>query len=326
MPSSRSSATLVRRGFTLVELLVVIAIIGTLIGLLLPAVQSAREAARRNACSSNLRQIGLAFHSCLDAKKYLPAACYTVASSTATVKPAQNQAGKEHSWRVLVMPFMEEQSISNTYDWNKNWFEEPNLTVAQQKVAVYRCPSTTPPTTANIPASPDSDSARTALGSLPLATTDYEVMTGVKKNVLGSPDPYATFGTGIMDKDVITKPLAVTDGLSKTLLVVECAGRPDVYRDKKKTTEVNQCVGWADNLGPFKLDPMNANGQKSPKAAANKGVPMNATNDGEVHSVHPGTAAVVFADGSTRFIAENVDLRTFCALVTRASNDTPGDF
>ncbi|MEX0670902.1 MAG: DUF1559 domain-containing protein [Pirellulales bacterium] len=314
------------RGFTLVELLVVIAIIGVLIGLLLPAVQSAREAARRTSCSSNLRQIGLAFHTCMDSKKYLPAACYTTASSTATKKPAQNPSGKEHSWRVLVMPFMEEQTIASQYDWKRNWYEEPNLTVVRQQVPIYRCPSITAPSTVSIPSSPDTDSARPALGSLPLGTSDYEVMTGVKKNVLGSPDPYATMGTGIMDKDVVTKPQTVTDGLSKTLLVVECAGRPDIYRAKQKTTGVNQCVGWADNLGPFKLDPMNANGQKSPKAAANMGVPMNATNDGEVYSVHPGTAAVVFADGSTRFIAETVDLRTFCALVTRASSESPGDY
>ncbi|NBW96430.1 MAG: DUF1559 domain-containing protein [Planctomycetia bacterium] len=304
-------------------MLVVIAIIGVLVGLLLPAVQAARESARRNACSSNLRQIGIAFQTCVDAKKYLPAACYTTASATS--KPAQNPAGKEHSWRVLVMPFMEEQAIANAYDWSKHWYEEPNLTTARQRVAVYRCPSVSPPTTVNIPASPDSDSNRPALGSLPLATTDYEVCTGLKTGLL-SPNPYPSSAqrVGIVDKDVVTPIRQVTDGLSKTILAMECAARPDTWRAQSKTMEVNQCVGWADSLGPFKVDPMLPNGQKG--AAVNVGMPMNSANDGEVYSFHPGTAAFVFGDGATRFIADTVDLKTFCALMTRTAGDTPGDF
>jgi len=313
------------QGFTLVELLVVIAIIGALVGLLLPAVQSAREAARRNACSSNLRQIGLAFQTCADAKKHLPAACYTVASGTAAVKPAQNPAGKEHSWRVLVMPFMEEQSIASRYDWSKHWYEEPNLTTARQKVAVYRCPSVSQPGVVDIPTSPDTDSARPALGSLPMATSDYEVCTGLKNGLL-TPNPYPSSAqrVGIVDKDVVTAIRQVTDGMSKTILAMECAGRADTWRARAKTAEVNQCVSWADNLGPFKVDPMLPTGLKG--AAANAGIPMNAANDGEAYSFHPGTAAFVFADGATRFISENVDLKTFCALVTRAGGDTAGDF
>ena len=109
--------------FTLVELLVVIAIIATLIGLLLPAVQSARESARRTQCMSNMRQIGLAFQVCHDARKYYPAAMFSARAKALKPAPPGNPAGKEHSWRVLVMPFMEEQQAVANYTMNKDWFD-----------------------------------------------------------------------------------------------------------------------------------------------------------------------------------------------------------
>jgi len=354
-PSPRVSPRGSLNGFTLVELLVVIAIIGTLVGLLLPAVQAARESARRSQCSSNIRQIGLSFQMCLDARKYLPAAAFTTVSATASPKPQGNPAGKEHSWRVLVMPFMEEQSAVASYSWNKHWYDttsnatpatpsdaslgvprDSNLAVAMQRVSIYLCPSA--PTREGgitIPVSPDSGSLRPALGSRTLATSDYEAITGVKKNVLASPDPYAVSTSeptlGPLNKDKVTSLRQLTDGLSKTILIAECAGRPSVYRGGQVQLvsgipEVNQCVGWADNLGPFKIDPMPASGVKSPAAAAGAGAAMNATNDGECHSFHSGGMMVVFCDASTRFLADSIDLRTFCGLITRAGGEALGDY
>jgi prepilin-type N-terminal cleavage/methylation domain-containing protein len=352
------------RGFTLVELLVVIAIIAVLVGILMPAVQSARESARRSQCMSNMRQIGLAFHACLDARKYFPAACYTTDAAKLTKfprPPEGNPARREHSWRVLVMPFLEERTTIDDYEWKKNWFDatsnstppratdavlgvppNSNLGVALRGVAVFRCPSGPPiPSSLTIPKSPDSDSARPALAAIRRnpGVGDYETMTGLKENLL-SPNPYpvknADNTTGLLDKDRVTRLRQVVDGLSKTLLVVECAGRPLEFRGGKiemaaggarsgPTPKINQCVGWADSLGPFKLDPMLPSGVKTPVAAPNAGVPMNATNDGECYSFHVGGMAAVFGDTSTRFIAENIDLRTFCALVTRAGSEQTGE-
>ena len=341
------------RGFTLVELLVVIAIIAALLGLLLPAVQSAREAARRTQCMVNMRSVGQGFLICSEAKGWFPAAMYSAFSAAMNPKPVGNPSGTEHSWRMLVMPYLEEKKAAEQYNWTKHWYDatsnatpatpanpatgvppDSNLGLSLTRVEVFTCPSSpVRPQTLAIPASPDTDSKRPPLSMLLVApaTSDFEVMTGVKKNVL-SPDPYATSGAnsiGIVDKDKVTKIGQIADGSTKTLLLVECAGRPLVYRAGVPqmvggVAEVAQCVGWADNLGPFKLDPMRGDGVKTPKAAPNAGVAMNATNDGECYSFHPGGMVATFADTSTRFIGDAIDLRTFCGLVTRAGSESTG--
>jgi len=204
--------------------------------------------------------------------------------------------------------------------------------LATSGVSVYLCPSVPPRSGLDnrIGASPDSkDSARPAINSLraPLAFTDYETMTGVKSGVVGiTPEPYAgASGDGMLVKDDITRIQKISDGLSKTLLVVESAGRPLTYRDGRLQTnplgpiKYEQGAGWADSLGPFKLDSIKADGTKG--AAAGSGVPFNATNEGEAYSFHDGGMAAVFGDASTRFLAENLDLRTFCGMITRAGGE-----
>jgi len=344
------------RGFTLVELLVVIAIIATLIGLLLPAVQGVRESARRTQCMNNMRQIGLAFQVSHDARKHFPAAMWSAKAATMTPRPKGNPAGKEHSWRVLVMPYLEEQQAASDYHWTKHWYDETsntspakppsaalgvrpdcNLAVATRTVSVYRCPSA-PDRAAitRIPASSDSDSARGAITSLlvPLGVTDYEVITGVKPGVLPAPDPYASeaAGNGFLIKDAITRQREISDGLSKTMLIAESAARPLTYRAGRPRIVpatgapwiYDQGVGWADSLGPFKLDsidPSKVDATSMKGAAPGAGAVMNATNEGECYSFHGGGMVAVFGDTSTRVIAEDISQRAFCALVTRAGGE-----
>lgn len=311
-----------RKAFTLIELLVVIAIIGVLVGLLLPAVQSAREAARRASCSNNLKQQGLAMHMSLDQKRYFPAAAWTIEAKDLSETPSSlgNPSRTEHSWRAFVLSNLEQGNTG--YDFNKNWWE--NTQAITLNASVFICPTAVPPAGgyANIDGpSRDSDSAAPSLDPNVLGYTDYETFTGVKDKIFpAASDPYKnkTGDDGCLIKDKVTKEQEIVDGFSNTLMIVECASRPDTYKasnGKTATGATNQCIGWADSLGPFKLHGVDSNGDKCKNCAGN--VPFNVINDGEAYSMHPGVMNTVYADGSTRTINDNVDLRVFAGAITR---------
>ena len=118
------------RGFTLIELLVVIAIIAVLIALLLPAVQQAREAARRSACKNNLKQIGLALHNYHNAYGSFP---------PAFVPDAEGHPA--HSWRVLLLPYVDGEELYSLYRFDEPWNGPHNSKLADKIPSVYRCPS-----------------------------------------------------------------------------------------------------------------------------------------------------------------------------------------
>src|SRR5678816_1789236 len=117
-----------RSGFTLIELLVVIAIIAVLIALLLPAVQSAREAARRSQCKNNLQQIGLALHNYHELCGSFPPAYFT------------DESGRPiHSWRVMILPQLDEMGLYSRYRWDEPWDGPNNSKLLSEMPAVYRC-------------------------------------------------------------------------------------------------------------------------------------------------------------------------------------------
>src|SRR5688500_11330903 len=120
-----------RRAFTLVELLVVIAIIGILVALLLPAVQAARESARRMQCSNNLKQLGLAFHNYHDNYKQFPMAWFITGTT-----PWNSKA-----WGVSLLPFIEQQPLHDQYDSKRLANFGNNPTVIRTPIAVFICPS-----------------------------------------------------------------------------------------------------------------------------------------------------------------------------------------
>ncbi|MDZ4818135.1 MAG: DUF1559 domain-containing protein [Planctomycetota bacterium] len=188
----RSRAALTARGFTLVELLVVIAIIGILISLLLPAVQTARAAARRTACQNNLRQIGIALHAYHHVHKQFPVGC-------TEWRPGSDTAFRQLAWSAWILPQLEESTLFNQLDLNTAFDSTANATAATTVLPVYRCPGST----------------RESSLLQGRGVCDYG---GINGESIRSPN---TPEKGIMIHDKAITISQIRDGLSKTLIVAE---------------------------------------------------------------------------------------------------------
>jgi prepilin-type N-terminal cleavage/methylation domain-containing protein len=330
-----------RNAFTLVELLVVIAIIGILVALLLPAIQAAREAARRSQCQNNLRQVGLAVLNYESAKKILPSSKRPFGTTT-----APRIAGM-----TLLLPYFEEGTRLAQFDLTQNWSKAVNYPIVSTPIPMLLCPTD--------PAEPnrlDADEQVTPWTGA-AATTDYSPTIGVDYR-LGppsfSPAPGINGQLDLVDAETITVDISngnspnsgmlpknadpklrdVTDGLSHTIMYAESAGRPYVYR--KGGMLVNSDVatthmvggGWARPASDFGLDGSTGDGVSTPGSC-----PMNCTNgqqvttypdpyyvtegSGEAYSFHPGGAFFAFGDGSVHFLNDDISIREFAKLIAK---------
>jgi prepilin-type N-terminal cleavage/methylation domain-containing protein/prepilin-type processing-associated H-X9-DG protein len=311
------------RGFTLVELLVVIAIIGILVALLLPAVQFAREAARRTQCLNNMRQLGLAFHHFHDVNRQLPLA-YT--------NPA---AGSQNNWAPFVLPYLEQQNMIQGYDLSIDWWREPNRTIAQRRLPILQCAST--PNPFRIQDKPEATPPNKTG-----AVGDYFTPAGVHVDINLSLPAVSQVDTSQDLRGVIcwystknqTNSLAeVTDGTSNSIMVGECAGREDVFRKRDKFgvnylgPKIRARGGaWATTDNAYEI------GQRKPWDASFGTIPgfpaVNNSNEWGhcFYSFHPQGANFLFADGSVRFLGESTNLRVLADLVTRAGGQPVVEF
>jgi len=234
MPKSLSRK---RPGFTLIELLVVIAIIAVLIGLLLPAVLKVREAANRMSCTNNLKNLGLALHNYHSAHgKFPPGAVGPLGPSF-----PQFAQLKHHSLGSFLLPYVEQAPLFQGYRWDVSWFDPPNQPFVNTQLRIWQCPSAeadrlqdgalvtvTPP-----PGLPFSGTA---------ACGDYAGMRGVDAELArrGLIDlrsgPVDNFGNypGVFPVNCSTRLADILDGTSQTIMMAECAGRPQLWHAGKE--------------------------------------------------------------------------------------------
>ncbi|UUO07063.1 DUF1559 domain-containing protein [Blastopirellula sp. J2-11] len=287
-----------RSGFTLVELLVVIAIIGALIGLLLPAVQQAREAARRMQCSNNLKQIGLGLHTYLDSHQRFPPSRVRWGTSPDRIT---------HGWCILLAPFLELGNIQDQYDFDVSFFDTVNEPISQIEIEVFACPS-------------DPSGSQLIENDQWSATTksmsgDYTVLAGYWDNVQVTPET----ANGMLH-DANGKPRDVTDGLTNTICVSELGGRPDFWAGGKQqeTFTKEYFKEWGVWAAPQRIfyTGYSYDGLMSPGPC-----PLNCANGEGIYSFHPGGAEVLMGDGSVQFLAETVPVGTVYKLIDPADGE-----
>ncbi len=304
-----------RSGFTLIELLVVIAVIAVLVALLLPAVQQAREAARKTQCKNNMRQLGLALHGFHDTFGAFPASGWTTAGTG-------NPSGKYVGWRPLILPFIEQANLKQLYDFNVNWWEGTNPTAAGVTVPTFLCPSAPSRTAVMSAVAKPPRPAMTF--PVPLAGTDYEAIMGLQPASIDPVKYNSANRFSIMYRNSAVRMADILDGATHTIAVVECAGRPTVYRDGSSTTGLNndQGISWADSEGPFSVDGASSDGSQEGCTPLNGcDEAMNRRNDNEPYSFHTGGANFLFADGRIQFVGESIDFKVFAALCTKSAGE-----
>ena len=282
-----------RHGFTLVELLVVIAIIGVLVALLLPAVQSARESARRMSCQNNLKQLGLATLNYEAAVGYLP---------PPKIGPQFTDQG---STLVLLLPYLEQSNIYTLFDTEKTVLDPVNAAVASQTVDVFLCPSMTMPDDF-VPG------GTLAPGSYIISARTNRVPALNDGAFDSATDDVYQLGTN-----------DITDGLSNTFLIGEMnyafqEYEPALPIDEPATPGTLSSFAWSDGYWAKSMGYLEAS---KPGLFNNSKDYLGGLNSRVFRSDHPGGVHFVMLDGSVRFITDesNPDVRQ--ALVTRAGEE-----
>ena len=277
-------------GFALVEVLVVVAILGTLIALLLPAVQRARESARQTSCRNNLRNMGVGMANHETARRRFPLGC-------------DHFTKREHAWSSLILPYVEEVNLAAKIDYSKPWDDEPangspgNRTAADQIVPLYVCGSGI----ISYPGKQDYFGvAGIGMGAAGVPTPEYD------------PGPVATriaqphWGTcGMLYHSDAANPhgvraASVTDGLSRTLMTSESTDQ-GVWPSELENPDVASTFGrWAT----------------SSSYLLNKQV-INDHRGEAFFSNHPGTVFALFADGHVAPLDDTIDPEVLTAISTR---------
>jgi prepilin-type N-terminal cleavage/methylation domain-containing protein len=335
------------RGFTLIELLVVIAIIAILIALLLPAVQQAREAARRTQCRNNMKQMGLAVHNYESTYSKFPSAGeFTIRTTSPYFR-----SFTALSTFTQLLPFIDQAPLYNSYNMNLHYTNTANRAASQAKIASFLCPSN-----ANTPPDP---LGYGLIDYMPIAYTDLD-NTGARQKLSATWDRDSVLG-------LHNKIADSTDGLSNSIAIIECNGRtiavPGNYElGSVFASTTNVIYPGTDNTqaptpppsgitnasAPGRwADPDNGSGVSGANPTTGSGVGMGVINQNKVptggpaicpwtrnncgpndepFSLHVGGCHALLGDGSVRFMSENTDVNTVRRLCSRADGENLGEF
>ena len=340
-----------KRGFTLVELLVVIAIIGILVGLLLPAVQAAREAARRMQCSNNLKQMGLAIHNYESAFKRVPVAIWGEDRRRGGTGALQDDG---YGWMATILPYIEQTALYNqlssytgpgtvagsppsmgTPGALRNWWVANGspatgfpIPGGATIIPAYKCPSSAlpaicPPTFV-IPGATVATPVSSTF-SIGYATSDYKTCA----------EGQGADGTGMMGKlweNIGVRFADVTDGLSNTAMACESAyvtgSTSTKWGGSATPAAPGNTTDWPTWLGAPGSDECTRTNARFSNPINSLTSPQNmffARDDDSAFSFHTGGATFVFADGSVQFLSQNIENITYSGLFTRNRGEVLGD-
>ena len=313
------------RGFTLVELLVSIAIIGSLVALLLPAVQRAREAARQAQCANNLKQLGIAFQLFHDSQKRFPSAYEsTPGPGFDPPDPVTRDRGPGWAWGAQLLPYYEEESLYDSFNRKLPCWHAANADVAKQQIRVFLCPTASG---ADEPFALQ-DSAATTLATF--GRSCYVANVGQEEPWGFTVDDYKGIADGPLYRNSRTRIAEITDGLTHTVFLGE---HHPILSSKT----------WVGVIPGATVCPSEAFAFSACDYAATLVLAHSGPASAELHVIHPpnspmchvcqmyseheGGCNVLMGDGSVRFIDEMIFQPLWAAMASRAKGDlTDGSF